>query len=85
MAAEAQWHTSLGITSRIAIAASGVRSSTRSRDHTTSRPTGGVCDVAFVFHIESGSFDGTALNGLHVALAVHAPGWSRSWKKHGYL
>jgi hypothetical protein len=24
-------------------------------------------------------------NGLNVALAVHAPGWSRSWKKHGYL
>jgi hypothetical protein len=33
-----------------------------------------VCDVAFIFRIESGSFDGTALDGLNVALAVHAPG-----------
>jgi hypothetical protein len=40
----------------------------------TSRPTEGVCDVAFIFHIESGSFDGTTLDGLNVALAVHAPG-----------
>jgi hypothetical protein len=40
----------------------------------TSRPTEGVCDVAFIFHIQSGSFDGTALDGLNVALAVHAPG-----------
>ena len=40
----------------------------------TSRPTEGVCDVAFAFHIESGSFDGTAVDGLNVALAVHAPG-----------
>ena len=30
----------------------------------TSRPTEGVCDVAFIFHIEKGSFDGTALDGL---------------------
>ena len=40
----------------------------------TSRPTEGVCEVAFIFHIERGSFDGTALDGLNVALAVHAPG-----------
>src|ERR1700751_210950 len=40
----------------------------------TSRPTEGVCDVAFAFHIESGSYDGTALDGLNVALAVHTPG-----------
>ena len=40
----------------------------------TSRPTEGVCDVAFMFHIESGSFDGATLDGLNVALAVHAPG-----------
>jgi hypothetical protein len=40
----------------------------------TSRPTEGVCDVALIFHIESGSYDGTALDGLNVALAVHTPG-----------
>jgi hypothetical protein len=27
-----------------------------------------------IFHIESGKYDGTALDGLNVALAVHAPG-----------
>jgi hypothetical protein len=40
----------------------------------TSRPSEGVCDVAFIFHIESGKYDDTELNGLNVALAVHAPG-----------
>ncbi len=40
----------------------------------TSRPTEGVCDVALIFHIDSGSYDGTALDGLTVALAVHTPG-----------
>ena len=40
----------------------------------TARPTEGVCDVALIFHIESGKYDGTALDGLNVALAVHAPG-----------
>ena len=40
----------------------------------TSRPTEGVCDVAFLFHIENGNYDGTTLNGLNVAVAVHAPG-----------
>jgi hypothetical protein len=40
----------------------------------TSRPSEGVCDVAFIFHIESGKYDDTALDGLNVALAVHAPG-----------
>jgi hypothetical protein len=34
----------------------------------------GVCDVASIFHIESGKYEGTALDGLNVALAVHAPG-----------
>src|ERR1700720_2567706 len=41
----------------------------------TSRPTEGVCDVALIFHIESGSYDGTALDGLNVALAVHTVQW----------
>src|SRR6516162_2275651 len=40
----------------------------------TSRPTEGVCDVALIFHIESGSYDGTTLDGLNVAVAVHTPG-----------
>ena len=40
----------------------------------TARPTEGVCDVALIFHIESGDYNGTALDGLNVALAVHAPG-----------
>jgi len=40
----------------------------------TSRPTEGVCDVALIFHLESGSYDGIALDDLNVALAVHTPG-----------
>ena len=40
----------------------------------TSRPTEGVCDVALVFHIETGSYGDVALDGLNVALAVHTPG-----------
>ena len=40
----------------------------------TSRPSEGVCNVALIFHIETGSYDGTALNGLNVALAIHTPG-----------
>jgi hypothetical protein len=40
----------------------------------TSRPTEGVCDVPLVFHIDHGSYDGIALDGLNVALAIHTPG-----------
>ena len=40
----------------------------------TSRPTEGVCDVAFIIHVETGRYDGVALDGLNVALAIHAPG-----------
>jgi hypothetical protein len=40
----------------------------------TSRPTQGVCDVALIFHVDKGSYGGTALDGLNVALAVHTPG-----------
>jgi hypothetical protein len=39
-----------------------------------SRPTEGACDVAMVFHIDSGSYGDVALDGLNVAVAVHAPG-----------
>lgn len=40
----------------------------------TSRPTQGVCDVALIFHVDKGSYGGTALDGLNVALAVHTSG-----------
>jgi hypothetical protein len=40
----------------------------------TSRPTEGACDVLLAFHIDRGSYDGAALDGLNVVLAVHAPG-----------
>jgi hypothetical protein len=40
----------------------------------TSRPTEGVCNVPLVFHIESGRYDGIALDGLNVALAIQTPG-----------
>jgi hypothetical protein len=40
----------------------------------TSRPTEGVCNVPLIFHIESGSHDGIALDGLNVALAIQTPG-----------
>jgi hypothetical protein len=53
----------------------------------TSRPTEGVCDVAFVFHIESGSYDGMALDGLNVALAAHMPGpmGEGNWSVAAYI
>jgi hypothetical protein len=38
-----------------------------------SRPAEGVCDVPLVFHIDRGSYDGIALDGLNVALAIHTP------------
>jgi len=40
----------------------------------TSKPTQGVCDVALVFHIDSGNYDNVTLDGLNVAVAVHTPG-----------
>src|SRR5262249_25155623 len=40
----------------------------------TSRPTEGVCDVALIFHIDAGKYGETPLDGLNVALAVHARG-----------
>ena len=53
----------------------------------TSRPTEGVCDVALIFHIESGSYDGMALDGLNVALAVHTPGpmGEGNWSVAAYI
>jgi hypothetical protein len=40
----------------------------------TSRPTEGECNVVLIFHIDSGNYGGTALDGLNAALAVHTPG-----------
>ena len=44
----------------------------------TARPTQGVCDVALVFHIDKGDYNGVALDGLNVAVVAHTPGpWPR--------
>jgi hypothetical protein len=40
----------------------------------TSRPTEGECNVPAVFHIESGRYGDIVLDGLNVAVAIHAPG-----------
>jgi hypothetical protein len=40
----------------------------------TARPSQGMCDVALVFHIETGRYDEVALDGLNVALIGHTPG-----------
>jgi hypothetical protein len=40
----------------------------------TSRPSQGVCDVVLAFHIDRGTYGGVSLDGLNVALALHAPG-----------
>lgn len=39
-----------------------------------SPPTEGDCTVLVGWHIDEGEFDGTRLDGLNVALAVHSPG-----------
>ncbi len=38
------------------------------------RPTEGHCDVPLVFHVESGRYGDTALDGLNAALVVYTPG-----------
>jgi hypothetical protein len=40
----------------------------------SSKPTEGVCNVPLVFHIENGRYDGMALDGLNVGLAIQTPG-----------
>ncbi|HSU06021.1 MAG TPA: DUF1326 domain-containing protein [Acetobacteraceae bacterium] len=40
----------------------------------TPRPTQGVCDVALVFHIDTGSYDTVSLDGLSIAVVAHTPG-----------
>lgn len=39
----------------------------------TSRPTQGVCDVAFGFHIDQGQYGGLTLDGLNAAMIAHTP------------
>ncbi len=53
----------------------------------TARPSQGVCDVALVFHIDSGRYDDIHLDGLNVALAVHAPGpmGEGNWSVAAYI
>jgi hypothetical protein len=40
----------------------------------TSMPTEGACEVAFAFHLDSGSYGSTRLDGLNVGLAARTPG-----------
>lgn len=40
----------------------------------TAQPTEGACEVAFGFHIDQGTYDQTALDGLNVALIARTPG-----------
>ncbi len=50
-------------------------------------PTAGHCDLPAVFHAEAGIFDGTPLDGLTVALAIHIPGRMADgdWRVAPYL
>jgi hypothetical protein len=40
----------------------------------TSRPSRGACDVALIFHVDKGTYDDVTLDGLNVAVIMHAPG-----------
>jgi hypothetical protein len=40
----------------------------------TARPSQGVCDVALVFHIDTGRYGQVPLDGLNVAVVAHTPG-----------
>jgi hypothetical protein len=52
-----------------------------------SPPTEGDCTVLIAWHISRGKFDDVALDGLNVALAVHAPGTmvATKWKAAVYV
>jgi len=52
-----------------------------------SPPTEGECTVLVAWHIEKGKFGDVALDGLNVALAVHAPGnmVETKWKAAAYF
>lgn len=53
----------------------------------TSRPTQGDCTALIAWHINNGRFGEVALDGLNVALAVHAPGTmvKTKWKVAAYF
>src|SRR3974390_692480 len=53
----------------------------------TSRPTEGVCNVPLIFHVESGRYGSTVLDGLNVALAIHTPGpmADGNWSMAAYI
>jgi len=53
----------------------------------TSAPTEGSCTVILAWHIDTGSFEGAALDGLNVALLAHSPGHmlQSKWKVALYL
>lgn len=52
-----------------------------------SAPTTGECTVLVAWHVDKGSFDNVALDGLNVALAVHSPGHmvTTKWKAALYF
>ncbi|MEO8080757.1 MAG: DUF1326 domain-containing protein, partial [Caldimonas sp.] len=53
----------------------------------TSPPTEGECTALVAWHIDKGRFGDTTLDGLNVALAVHAPGTmvATKWKVAAYF
>jgi hypothetical protein len=53
----------------------------------TSKPTQGVCDVALIFHIDSGNYGEVRLDGLNVAMIAHTPGpmAEGNWTSAAYI
>ena len=53
----------------------------------TAPPTRGECDVVLAFHIDRGSYGSTALDGLNVVIAAHAPGpmANGNWSAAAYI
>lgn len=53
----------------------------------TARPTQGTCDVMLAFHIDRGSYDGVAIDGLNVVVAAHTPGpmGDGNWSVAAYI
>ena len=53
----------------------------------TSPPTEGECTVLVAWHIDKGRYVDTTLDGLNVALAIHAPGTmvATKWKVAAYF
>lgn len=53
----------------------------------TSPPTEGECTALVAWHIDKGTYADTTLDGLNVALAVHAPGTmvATKWKVAAYF